>query len=284
MEKDATQIPTSPLLVFDLECPICFNVKIKNYALKAKTLPSRPNVFEVPVYEESPKFSHVDFNELTQTVCYHCFYTGSKKSDFNYVDPHSQIRSYSEANKKIIEHWQKNPKEIENVLMDCFINASSFTHPRTSEGVIASYKLAIYKAGLEILYKIPYGNFKRAKLYIKLYYLHNMYYKNFNKEYLIKAAEDLEEVFRTSDFPEKSYEFEVCYLLVAINTRLGEDGKAGSYIKALDQSKGELAGKAKDNPNINLQDINKWLSKAKNLWQSRTDPEVWKLEKPLNLF
>ena len=69
---------------------------------------------------------------------------------------------------------------------------------------------------------------------------------------MIKAAEDLEEVFRTSDFPEKSYEFEVCYLLVAMYTRLGEDGKAGSYIKALDQSKGELAGKAKDNPNITV--------------------------------
>lgn len=284
MEKEATQSASSPLLVFEVECPICYSGKIKYYSLKAKTLPSRPNVFEVPVYEESPKFTHVDFNELTHTVCYHCFYTSSKKSDFNYLDPHTQIRSYSETNKKIIDHWQNNSKEIEHVLLDCFINADSFIHPRTSEGVIASYKLAIYKATLEILYKIPFNNYKRAKQYLKLYYLHNMYYKNFNVEYLIKAAEDLEEVFRTSDFPEKSFEFEVCYLLVAIYIRLSEDGKAGSFIKTLDQSKGEMVAKAKDNPDINLQDINKWLSKAKNLWQSRTDAEVWKLEKPLTLF
>lgn len=285
MEKD-TPPPSlaSPLLVFEVECPICFNNKIPNYSLKAKTLPSRPNVFEIPVYEESPKFEYVDFNELTQTVCHHCFFSSSRKSDFNSIDSQTQSRTYSEANKKILEHWQNNPKEVETVLMDCFVNASSFVHPRSSEGVITSYKLAVYKAGLEILYKLPYGYYKRSKLYLKLYYHHNMFYKNFNSEYLIKAAGDLEEVFRTSDFPEKSYEFEVCYLLVAIYIRLGEDGKAGSYIKTLDQSKGEMAIKAKDNPNINIQDINKWLNKAKSLWQSRTEEDVWKLDKPLNLF
>jgi hypothetical protein len=45
-----------------------------------------------------------------------------------------------------------------------------------------------------------------------------------------------------------------------------------------------MAIKAKDNPNVNLQDINKWLGKAKSLWQSRTEQDVWKLDKPLNLF
>lgn len=279
--KTPTELPT-PIITYDVECPICFTDKIKFYSLRAKSLPNRPNVFEVPVYEASPKYSYVDFNELTHNVCPHCFYTATRKADFNSIDADSGKRIYAEVKQTILTHWQNNPKEVTNNLLDSFLTEKPFLHPRNSEAVIASYKLAIYKATLEINYKLPFANLKRARNYLKMYYLHNKYYKNFNDDYLRSAAEDLEIVFKNSDFPDKVYEYEVCYLLVAIYIRLKEEGKAGSFIKILDMIKGELTQKSKDNPSITFQDINKWLTKAKTLWQSKNEPEVWMLNKPLN--
>lgn len=272
----------SPLLISDVECPVCFTDKIKYYALRAKSLPNRPNVFEVPVFEESKKYEYVDFNELIHNVCPNCKYTATKKTDFNTVDSESGRRIFATTKQNIITHWQNNPKEVSTAILDCFVNDKSFLHPRNSEGVIASYKLAIYKSTLEINLKIPFSFYKRAKNYLKLYYIHNKYYKNYYEEYLLKASQDLEEVFKLSDFPEKSYEYEVCYLLIAIYIRTKQEGKAGSFIKTLDMAKGELVQKSKDNPSINLQDINKWLTKAKTLWQSKGEEDVWKLNKPLN--
>ena len=282
MEKKTASALASPLMIYEVECPVCFTQKIKFYALKAKSLSMRSNVFEIPIYEPSPKFTHIDFNELTQTVCPHCFFVASKKSDFISLDSSTDTRTNSQCDKKIISHFQNFPKEVMAILQDCFVNKDSFIEPRTSEGVMTSYKLAIYKASLEIFYRLPYSYLKRARYFLRMYYFHNKFYKNFNSDYLMRAAEDLEEVFKLSDFPDRNYEFEVCYLLVAINIRLGDDGKAGNFIKILDQSKGELTQKAKDNPNVNLTDINKWLGKTKELWQSRTETDVWKLEKPLN--
>jgi hypothetical protein len=282
MEKETISTLANPIMIYEVECPICFTQKIKFYALKAKTVSMRPNVFEIPIYEPSPKYTHIDFNELTHSVCPHCFFVASKKSDFINFDPSTDSRIDSQCDKKILNHFQNFPKEVMTILQDCFVNHESFQYPRTSEGVLTSYKLAVYKATLEIFYKIPYSYLKRARFYLRMYYFHNKFYKKLNSDYLMRAAEDLEEVFKLSDFPDRNYEFEVCYLLVAVNIRLGDDGKAGNFIKILDQSKGELTQKAKDNPNVNLTDINKWLGKTKELWQSRTEEDVWKLEKPLN--
>lgn len=278
----ATPNLLTPLLLYEVECPVCFKDKLKFYTLRAKSLPNRPNVFEVPVFEQSPKYEYVDFNELSHNVCPHCYYTASRKADFNSVDQSTGRRVFAETKPGIITHWQNNPKEVSAAILDCFVNDKSFLHPRTSEGVIASYKLAIYKATLEINYKLPYALYKRAKNYLKLYCIHNKYYKNFQDEYLLMAAADLEEVFKLSDFPDRAYEYEVCYLLTAIYIRTKQEGKAGSFIKILDMTKGELIQKSKDNPSINFQDINKWLTKAKTLWQSKNEEDVWKMNKPLN--
>lgn len=282
MEKETLLTLASPLMIYDVECPICYTSKIPFFALKAKTLSTRPNVFEIPIYEPSPKFTLIDFNDYVHCVCPHCYFVASKKSDFINKDPSTDSRMDSTCNSKILKHFQNYPNEILNVMQDCFVNEESFLYPRTSEGVFASYKLAIYKSTLEIFYKLPFSYLKRARFYLRMYYLHNKFYKNFHADYLVRAADDLEEVFKLSDFPDKVYEFEVCYLLVAIYIRLGNEAKAGNFIKILDQSKGEMTQKAKDNPNVTLTDINKWLSKAKELWQSRTEPDIWKLDKPLN--
>jgi hypothetical protein len=282
MEKETVSTLASPIMTYEVECPICFTKKIKFYVLKAKSLSMRTNVFEIPIYESSPKFTHIDFNELIHAVCPHCFFVASKKSDFISLDSSTDTRTNSQCDEKIISHFQNFRRDVMTILQDTFINKDSFKEPRTPEGVMTSYKLAIYRASLEIFYKFPYSYLKRARLFLRMYYLHNKFYKNFNSDYLVKAAEDLEEVFKLSDFPDRNYEFEVCYLLAAISIRLGDDGKAGNFIKILDQSKGEMTQKAKDNPNVNLTDINKWLGKTKELWQSRTETDVWKLEKPIN--
>ena len=111
-----------------------------------------------------------------------------------------------------------------------------------------------------------------------------MYYKVYakdNEEILKAALSDLETVFLKSDFPEKSYEFEVCYLATVISVRLKDESKAQSYIKVLDKTKGELMQKARTDKNVSTQEITNWLTKTKNFWQVREESQIWDLDKPV---
>jgi hypothetical protein len=267
----------SPILQQDVECPICKCTEVKNYTLKAKSLPIRHNVFEVPIYDETPKYTPLDFNELQFTVCPICFFNGANRSDFNTHG--SQGEKSSTTDKKIRAYWEAHSKQIKSQFDSTNIAAEAFHHPRTPEAVILSVNLSIYKATVEIHAKIPYSLLKRAHRYIRLYCLKQKYNLPADNEILKKAIVDLEEVFRLSDFPDKSYEFEVCYLIVVCAVKLDDEAKAGEYIKVLDITKAELTAESKNNPKVPLQEVTKWSTKAKELWQNRQDPSIWDLNK-----
>lgn len=267
----------SPIIQQDVECPICKFTEVKNYALKAKTLPIRHNIFEVPIYDENPKYSLIDFNELQFTVCPVCFFNGASRSDFNF---HGSLGDkQSTTDKKVRNYWEANSKQIKAQFNVGKLLPEDFHHPRTQEAIIMSVNLSIYKATVEIHAKIPYSLIKRAHRYIRLYCLKLKYNLPVDNELLKKAIADLEEVFRLSDFPEKSYEFEVCYLIVVCCVKIGDETKAGEYIKVLDLSKAELTAESKTNPKVPLQEVTKWSTKAKELWQNRQDPTIWDLDK-----
>ncbi|WP_167884200.1 DUF2225 domain-containing protein [Leptospira idonii] len=267
----------SAIILQDVECPICKFAEVKNYSLKAKTLPIRHNVFQVPIYEENPKYFHVDFNELQFTVCPVCYYVGANKSEFNSFNSLSGTEKHTDTDKRIINYWEANSKQIKAQFSQIQVNEESFLDPRPAEAVLLSVNLAIYKATVEIHGKVPYSMIKRAHRYLRLYSLKFKYNKVMDDSLLKKTVADLEEVFRLSDFPEKAYEFEVCYLIVACSIKLGDETKAGEYIKVLDITKAELAQEAKTNPKVPLQEVTKWSTKAKELWQNRQDPEIWNL-------
>ena len=56
--------------------------------------------------------------------------------------------------------------------------------------------------------------------------------------------------------------------------------KATSYLKVFDQTKGEILQKAKADPKINTTEVVKWLTRARNLWQDRSDNNVWEVLNP----
>ncbi len=62
--------------------------------------------------------------------------------------------------------------------------------------------------------------------------------------------------------------------------RLEDEKSAASYLKVLDQTKAEVLQKSKSDPRINPTEINRWLTRAKDLWQIRTDLDVWEVMKP----
>ncbi|WP_411822380.1 DUF2225 domain-containing protein [Leptospira sp. 'Mane'] len=274
-KEDTKQI--GAVILQDVQCPVCTYEEVKNYTLKAKTLPIHHNIFEVPVYDDNPKYIYVDFNELQFTVCPICFYTGANKTDFNFHGSLSHTDKHTETDKKILEYWDQNTKKIKAEFNTPSISPESFVHPRTPEAVLLSVNLAIHKASTELNAKIPYSLIKRAHRYVRLFCLNYKYNKQENLELLKKAVADLEEVFRLSDFPEKTYEFEVCYLIVVCSIKLGDETKAGSFIKVLDQTKGELTLESKTNPKVPLQEITKWSSLAKEVWQNRDDSTIWKI-------
>jgi len=267
----------SPILEQNVECPICKFKEVKNYALKAKSLPIHHNIFEVPIYDENPKYTHLDFNELQFTVCPECFFNGANRSDFNF---HGSLgEKQSTTDKKVKNYWATNSKLIKTQFGGNKFTKESFHHPRTQEAIILSVNLSIYKATIEIHAKIPFSTIKRAHRYIRLYCLKINYNLPVDEEILKKAIVDLEEVFRLSDFPEKSYEFEVCYLIVVCCLKIGDETKAAEYIKVLDITKAELTAESKTNPKVPLQEVTKWSTKAKELWQNRQDPTIWDINK-----
>jgi uncharacterized protein (DUF2225 family) len=267
----------SPIIQQDVECPVCRYTEVKSYALKAKTLPIRHNIFQVPIYDENPKYTLIDFNELQFTVCPICFFNGANRSDFNF---HGSLgEKQSTTDKKVRNYWEANSKQIKTQFNASDIQPEAFQHPRTVEAIILSVNLSIYKATVEIHAKIPFSLIKRAHRYIRLFCLKQKYNLSADNELLKKAILDLEEVFRLSDFPDKSYEFEVCYLIVVCCVKLGDETKAGEYIKVLDITKAELTAESKTNPKVPLQDVTKWSTKAKELWQNRQDPSIWDLNR-----
>ncbi|MCX7998219.1 MAG: DUF2225 domain-containing protein [Leptospiraceae bacterium] len=279
-ENEEKQEPGSPILDYIVTCPICEFEEVHFYALRAKALPSRPNIFEVPLYESSQKYHVVDFNELGLSVCPKCFYVGSKRSDFHYTDKiqNACVRANLEAD--IYKYWKENRSEIELQIADCFVDDESFLHPRTEDGVLASIKLGIHRATKEIQFKKPFSYYRRAKYKIRHAYLFRKFYKKESPEILQEALADLEEVFRLSDFPEKSYEHEVCFLIVGISLFLENEQKAQEYLRVMEQTKMDLSQKARQDPKINLNEILKWLNRAKNLWQARKDLDTWETMRP----
>ncbi|HMV44320.1 MAG TPA: DUF2225 domain-containing protein [Leptospiraceae bacterium] len=271
---------SNPVMTTIVTCPICFHDDVFFYSLKAKSLASRQNVFSIPIYLDTPKYVYVDFNDYSFSVCPHCYFTSNRKQDFIYTDSIAGTKNKSTLLPKIIEHWTENKKEVEDLLIDNFVDENSFKEPRTDEGIISSSKLGIYKTNLEILYKVPYSHLKRARAYLKLFYTIRKLYKNEDESILKKALEDLEYVFKESDFPEISYEYEVLYLISAIYMRLGDEANTTQYFKVFDKTKSEVLQKAKANPQINTHEVTHWLNRAKNLWQDRSDNMVWEVLNP----
>ncbi|MDZ4726155.1 MAG: DUF2225 domain-containing protein [Leptospira sp.] len=267
----------SPIILQDVECPVCKYNEVKNYSLKSKTLPIRHNIFEVPIYDENPKYHYVDYNELQFTVCPICFFNGASRSDFNFVG--SLGEKQSTTDKKVVHYWEANYKQIKSQFNTLDLKPEDFLHPRSVDAVILSVNLSIYKVTVEIHAKVPYSLIKRAHRYIRLYCLKQKFNLTVDEELLKKAILDLEEVFRLSDFPEKIYEFEVLYLIIASCIKLGDETKAAEYIKVLDVTKGEMTIESKTNPKVPLQEVTKWNTKAKDLWQNRTDSSIWNFSK-----
>ncbi|MCB1178159.1 MAG: hypothetical protein KDK36_11310, partial [Leptospiraceae bacterium] len=181
---------------------------------------------------------------------------------------------------KIISHWTSNKSEVENVLIDNFVDENSYKDPRTDEGIISSIKLAIYRCDLEIKYRVPYTYLKRARYYLKYFYLFRKLYKKENIELLKLALADLEYVFKESDFPEVSYEYEVLYLIFTIYLKLEDEANAQSYLKVFDQTKTEVIQKSKNDPRISTVEVVKWLNKTKDLWQDRGELDTWEAMNP----
>ena len=76
-------------------------------------------------------------------------------------------------------------------------------------------------------------------------------------------------MFKESDFPDITYEYELFYLIVRIYIRLGDDAKATSYMKVFDQTKSEIIQKSKIRSEYKYKRSRYGLQEQKNLWQEK---------------
>ncbi|MDX1961270.1 MAG: DUF2225 domain-containing protein [Leptospiraceae bacterium] len=279
-KKSQSKELANPIIHSTVSCPICKWDQIHHYSLKAKSLSFKSNVFNVPIFVETPKYQLVDYNELIFSVCPKCFFTGAKKQDFSYTEGFSGKFIKSTVSPNILHYWGEKKSEVLDVLFGKMPNEKELTHPRPGETIIASCKLGIYRTGIEIQFKVPYANYRRAKFHLLHHYLYRKVNREDKNDILKEAIKDLELAFSSSDFPEPHNEYEICYLVAAINMCIGEENKAQGYMKVLDETKIKLTQKAKTDPKIQLGEIEKWVNKVKELWQDRKETSIWNPMQP----
>jgi hypothetical protein len=71
---------------------------------------------------------------------------------------------------------------------------------------------------------------------------------------------------------------QVIYSIVALNLKLDDPKKANSYLGVFTNLHNERANEMKENPKLNLIIINKWIEKAKMLWEDRDREDLFKDE------
>lgn len=264
-----------PTYVLKVKCPICNQADIPCYELKAKSLTSALDRFQVPRYTGVKPFRTVNYALFAVTVCPACLFASPDKRDFLTFTVQSRTENKSQLSPFVLEELRKRVDERKK-LVSAADYAAFFAHPRGPEAGIASYRLAIHRALVEASMETPLAWYKAGMYGLKIALLQRDAGKD-DTEILKEAVKYLANSFRGSELKQPDLECQLVYLLSALFLRLGDQAQCQSYLGVLEKWKGELAkGGNRDNPEMTLAHAERWLDKAKELWTDRELPDLWK--------
>ncbi len=262
-----------PVFEIRLTCPVCSRENITCYELRAKSQQIIKNKFLVPSYKGASGYKTVDYSLLSVSVCPRCLFASPDKKDWNRQEGNSK----SQIPGNVIMTLQERIGERKALLKSISDVESYFQRPRVVDAVIASYTLAKARAGVEAFYEQPYSLFKLGAYSLRIAKIVKERGGD-NREILREALEHYEEAFRMSNCPSEEIELQVIYSIVALSLKLGDPKKANSYLGVFTNLQNDRVIEMKENPKLNCILISKWNEKAKQLWEDRDFPDLFKDE------
>lgn len=263
-----------PTFRIKVKCPICNQTDIACFELKAKSLILTPDRFLAPRYAGIKPFRSLNYALYAVTVCPACLFASPDKRDFTTFSMQTRTESKSQVSPFVLEELRKRVEERKKLIAAPDF-AAFFAHPRKPEAAIAAYRLAIHRALAEAAMETPLAWYKAGMYGLKIALLQRDSGKD-DTEALKEVAKHLANSFRASELKNPDLECQLVYLLAALFLRLGDQAQCQSYLGVLEKWKSETAkGGSRDNPEMTLAQVERWLDRAKELWTDRELPDLW---------
>lgn len=266
-----------PIFSISVKCPVCNMEGIQSHELRAKSQQILQNKFLVPIYVGASGFKTVDYTLLAVTVCPRCLFASPDRKDFGRQDISTHTDQKSQLTANTIASLQEKIGERKTLLKNVTNYEDYFKRPRTYDAVIDSYRLSLSRAKVESWYEQPYAFYKLGAYSLRIAKILKDTSAD-NQAILKEALFYFEEAFRTSNCPSEEIEMQVIYLISALNLKAGDQKKANSYIGVFNNLHNTRAAEMRTNPRLNTVTIDKWLDRAKTLWEDRDMEDLFKNE------
>jgi len=270
----APQTDQDPVFESTVNCPICGHTGIVSYELRAKSQQVVQTVYLVPVYSGSTGYKTVDYTRLAVTVCPMCLLASPDKKNFNYPSFTGNREEPSSLQASVIISLKEKIEEHKLLLPEALGNTDYFKRERSAQVAIQSYRLATARAAIEAELQQPYSYFKMASYALKIAYIMKCEGQD-DTGPLTEALNLFETSFEKSECPSDELEMQVVYLNVVLPIRLGDFGKANSYLNSFSKLKTDRIEAMKKNPALNTKWIEKWEDKSRYMWEERENPKYF---------
>ncbi|MFH1759743.1 MAG: DUF2225 domain-containing protein [bacterium] len=264
----------NPIYNIMVSCPVCDKKDITFYDLRAKSQQITYSIYNVPSYQGAKGYKTVDYNRYDVTICPRCLFASPDKKDFKTVSKYSNKIEESQIPADVIMSLQEKIAERKAKLAGIKNTENYFQIPRNNDAFEASYRLAIARAEVEEMHDIPNSLYKLGAYTLKIAELYKKNGRD-NTDILKQALNYFCQGFKKSDIKGEANEYQMIINIVALHIRLGSPEKANQYIQSLEKIKTDMQTAAKDDPSINITNIEKWISKVKRLWEDRNQTELF---------
>ncbi len=266
-----------PVYEIELQCPVCNQEKIVCHELRAKSQQILFNRFMMPIYTGTLGYKTVNYSLIYTTVCPRCLFASPDKKDFNRPPKAGEVGAKSQITANVLMALQEKTGERKALVKTISDYDAYFKRPRTAEAAIASIRLSMARAGVEAWYEQPYSFYKLGSYALRIAQILKSADRD-NTDTLREALDFFDEAFKTSNCPSEEIEMQTLYTIVALNLKLGDERKANSYLSVFGTLLGQRIGEMKANPALNLSSIDKWMEKARFIWDDRDQGYIFENE------
>jgi uncharacterized protein (DUF2225 family) len=263
-----------PTFNITVDCPACKMWNLKHYELRAKSQIIKYDPFLMPVHTGHGEFYTVNFSNYAVTVCPRCFFASPDRNDFIVYSKARQETIPSRLSPALLSEIQDTMPERQCLLEESDATEELYQVPRDYKNSVLSYQLADMRAAKEAEYGHPFAYYKRGNYWLKIALLQRQNEVE-DQSSLDNALKYLKEAFRRTDFPSPSVEYQTCYVIFMLLLKKGELKEARDYVGLMEKSKKTLEVTGSQY----LAALNKWLDKAKFMWEEREQAYIWETPK-----
>ncbi len=263
-----------PTFQIRVKCPVCSEEGLFCYELKSKCQNITHDRFMTPRYQGINGFRTINYSTIAVTVCPKCLFASPDKKDFITHAPQTNAETKSQLSNYVLDDLKKKTEERKAMLDKVTDLTAYFKYPRPIENAIMSYRLALHRAQIEAAFESPMAWFKSGMATLKIAMLLRED-KRKDDEYIPLAAKYFEESYKRSEFQNSDMEFQILYLVIALNLRLNNLPPCQAFLGALDKVKSDKIAQNKVDPEVKIAAVEKWADMAKNLYADRENPELW---------